>query len=377
MKHTLTLAAALLAAASPAWAQSKDKVIKRDQSFVEGAITKDDYKGVVIGSTTIPADQILRVEYKDQPPSWPSAMSAIEEGKWDDAVGALKSAWQRVKEGEIDDKTKKKVTWQVRPWFDQYYLYFLGYVERQLGRFDEALTRFSTYREAKEPGRFWVESFELSMECLREKGDIDGMTKLVASIDTAPTELKPVLQKRAKKQQAELLFEQKKYEDAKKLFETLKGDSDTIVRAESNAGIIKCLEEMKSLDELKRFCESVLKDDLQIAGVKLIASNAIGRQLANAKDHKNALRYFVDSTVRYNPGRGSGFERDHEQALFDLALCYRQLGNAATEKTAKRYYFNAAASAFRETALEYPSGRRRDESMKLADVMAQEAEKQK
>ncbi|MBI2898924.1 MAG: hypothetical protein HYY17_01955 [Planctomycetes bacterium] len=370
--------------ASPAWAQ-KDKVTRRDQSVVDGSVSQDSFKGVKVGNTEIPPDQVLRIDYKDAPPSFTSALDAIAEGKWEDAISGLKSAWQKVKEGEVDAKTNKRVPWPCRPWFDQYYLFHLGYCERQLAKFDEALTHLTACREMKdghpkEPSRFWADAFELSLECLRERGkpeDLDEMTKLIATIDAAPKDLQDGLRKRARKQQAELLFDKKEYARARELFEGLQRESDPDLKAGGTAGVIKCLEELKNVEELKRFCARVLADEGVPVGVRLIASNAVARVLRDAKDLRGAIRQYVDSVVRFNPGRGSGFERDHEEALYFLGLCYRQMAADSKEATAKKYYYGAAASAFREVALVYPSGRRRDESLKLADQMDQEAAKVK
>lgn len=363
---------ALLFSASPAWAQTKkDRVLKHDGTVVEGNVKKDSYKGVEVDSTAIPMEQVKRVEYLDAPPTFVAAVAAIDEGKWEDAIAGLKSAWQRVKE-EKDPKQALKP----RPWFDQYYLFYMALSERQLGRFDEALGRLKAYREGnKEPSRFWVESFELSLECLREKGDIEGMTTLIASIGAAPPEVQEGLKKRADKQQAELLFDKKEFAKAKSLFDKLRSGSDALLAAEATAGVLRCLEEMKSGDELKRFCQQVLKDEGAPVGIKLIASNAMGRMLAGARDFKSALASFVDSAVRYAPPRGSGFEHDHEEALYQLGQCYREIAGAARD--AKKYYLSAASSAFREVVSEYPSGRRREEAIRLAEQTELEASKLK
>lgn len=363
---------ALLAAASPVWAQAKkDKVLKHDGTFLEGTVKKDSYQGVEVDSTSMPAGQVKRVEYSDAPPTFVAGVAAIEDGKWEEAIAGFKTAWQRVKEPGPGEQALK-----CRPWFEQYYLFYMAVAERQIGRFDDALARLKSYREGnKEPSRFWVESFELSLECLREKGDIEEMTKLIASISTAPSEIQGGLKKRADKQQAELLFDKKDYAKAKALFDKLRSDSDALLAAEATAGVLRCLEETKSTDELKRFCQQVLKDDSAALGIKLIASNAMGRMHAGAKDFKAALSCFVDGAVRYGPPRGSGFEHDHEEALFHLGQCYREL--AATAKEAKKYYFNAAASTFREVVSEYPSGPRREEATRLAEQMELEASKVK
>lgn len=385
MNRSILSVAVFLAAAVPAWAQAKqDKVVKRDRTVVEGKITQDKYSGVVVGGTTIPAEQVARVEYADCPASFLSAFSAMDEGKWEDAISGLKSAYDRVTTGPEKERLK------VGKWFEPYYLFYLAYCERNLSRYDDALRRLAAYRETKdgtpkEPSRMWADAFELSLECLRERGkpeDLDEMTKLIASIDTSapkdPKEFRDGLKKRARKQQAELLFDKKEYAKAKETFEQLVGDPDPAIKADANAGIIKCLEEMKKPAELKAFCDRILSVDTNPLGLRLLASNALARSLRDdAKDLRGALRQYVDSVVKYNPGRGSGYERDHEEAIFQLADSYRKLAGVAKEVSGKKFYLGAAASAFREAALTYPSGRRRDEALKLADQADQEAAKLK
>jgi len=375
-----SVALLVLAASADAWAQpKKDRVVKRDRSVVEGQVKQDKFSGVVVDGQTIPADQVLRVEYYDAPPSFLSAFAAMDETKWEDAVSGIKAAYDRVYTGPDRERLK------VRSWFELYHLFYLGYCDRQLGRFDDALRRFASVREMKdknpkEPSRMWADAFELSLECLRERGkaeDLDEMTKLIASIDAAPQELQAGLRKRAQKQQAELLFDNKAYDKAKDLFDSLRRESDPALRADGTTGVIKCLEEMKRPAELKSFCEQVLRDESFSMGVRLVSSNALARSLQDAKDFRGALRQLIESVVRLHPGRGSGYDRDHEEALFQLGVCYRRLGADSKDAPAKRFYFESAASALREAALTYPSGRRRDEALKMADQADQEAAKSK
>ncbi len=348
---------------SPLWAQKKqDKVTRTDGKVHVGRISEDSYKQVRIGSTTVRASEVAKVEYYDAPPSFRGALAAIQEEKWSDALSGLKSAYQRV----IKEKRPRQ-KWKCRSWFTQYYLYYTGMCERNLGRFNAALETLAKVRKKNpEPSRLWGESFELSLECLREKGDLAGMDNLIKTIASAPPQLKSSLKMRGQRQQAELYFDEKDYRKAHDLFRKLQSGPDLTIRDDAQVGVIRCLEKMNRASELERVCRQVLSQPQSATHLKLISSNALGYSKKNMKDFQGAQRHFAESVVLYAPSRTSGYTGEHEEALYQLGTCYSKLAEKASNKRAKKYYLNAGARTFRELATGYPTGRKRDEAVTLA-----------
>ena len=365
---------AFLLLTSPAWAQKKqDKVTRTDGKEYVGRISEDSFKQVRIGSNTIKASEVAKVEYYDAPPSFKGALSAIQEEKWADALSGLKSAHKRV----IEEKRPRQ-KWKCRPWFIQYYNFYTGLCERNLGRFNAALKTLEKVRAKNtEPSRLWADSFELALECLREQGDMAGMDKLIKSISTAPGALKSNLQLRGQKQQAELYIDKDDFKQALTLFKRIQSTSDQTIRSEAQTGVIRCLVKLKRNSELEQYCRQILSQKGASAGLKLMASNALGYSKKNTKDYRGAIRHFVESVVLYAPSRASGYGQEHEEALYQLGSCYAELAEEASEIRAKKYYLGAAAKSYRELGTTYPSGRKRDEAMSLADRLEAKSSKLK
>ena len=365
---------AFLLLTSPAWAQKKqDKVTRKDGKEYLGRIAEDSFKQVRIGSTTIKAAEIENVEYYDAPPSFKGALDAIQEEKWADALSGLKSAHKRV---VVEKRPRQK--WKCRSWFLPYYHFYTGLCERNLGRFDAALKTFEKVRaKNSEPSRFWGDSFELSLECLREKGDMAGMDKLIKSIATAPGSLKSNLKLRGQKQQAELYIDKDNFQKALSLFKKIQSTSDTTIRGEAQAGVIRCLVKLKRTSELEQYSRQIISQTNSSIGLKLMASNALGYSKKKSKDYRAATRHFVESVVLYAPSRTSGYRQEHEDALYQLGSCYSELAEEASETKTKKYYLGAAAKSYRELATTYPSGRKRDEASTLADRLEAKSSKLK
>ncbi len=363
MTHKALPLLAFLLLTSPAWAQRKqDKVTRKDGKVHVGRITEDSFKQVRITGATIRANEVAAVEYFDAPPSFTLALADIREEKWVDALSRLKTAWQRVKE---EKRARKRL--DCRPWFTPYHHYYTGLCERNLGRFDAALETLAKVRDKTvKTSRFWEGSFELSLECHREKKDRDGMDKLIQNISTAPPELQSLLRNRGRRQQAELCFDGEEFRKALELFRKLQSDRDEEIRGVAQVGIIRCLVKMDRASELEQYCRQVISGERSPVTLKLIASNALGASKINEKQYREALRHYSESVVFHVPPRGSGYGRDHEDALFQLASCYAKLAGEASETRAKKYFLTAAARTFRQLERTYPSGGRREEAASRA-----------
>lgn len=354
---TLALLAAPQAAGQPA---KVDRVTPLAGPVVEGEIQKETYKEVVIktgaSSQTIPAANVMKVDYWDAPPAFRGAMAAIEQEKWSEALPALASA-------EDYANSKEKGVVKPRPWFPVHLAFYRGKCQMQLGQTDKAILNFEKLRKdpAFKDNRFLAQAYELTLEAFREKGDAARMAEAEKEIDQAPGELKQTLQILARRQNAELNYEKNKYEEARKLFESITTAADPAVAAAGTAGVIRCLQGLKDGAGLDSYCKKVLSTSTQ-PSLMLIATNALADVAFEKKDFAAARDLFVKSVVQYNPGRGTGVERDHERALYKLGQCYEALVEAAKDPKAKEAIAAMASSTFRELSIEYPSGRFRDEA---------------
>ncbi len=365
---TLLLAAQAGAAVAP----QKDRVTTNRGALVEGTIQKDTWKDVVVqvgaASQTVPAADVVKVEYFDAPPAFKGAMAAIDSEKWSEANSALTSA-------EEYANSKEKGIVKPRAWFPSYLAYYRGYCQMQLGQYDNAIKQFERIRKDFKESRFLPESYDRALQCFRERQDEKGMLAVETEIGQAPAEIKTQLQVRAKKQRAELLYDKNNYGEARAIFDQIKGSADPDVARDATAGVLRCLKGLKDTAGLMTFCDGVLKS-AQDPGLLLIASNALGDIHFEKKEWVKAREFYVQSVVRYNPGRtGTGIERDHEQAIFRLARCYQEQMDAAKEPKAKEFFQTAASSAYREVAIEYPAGRYREEAETLARKLEPKEEK--
>jgi tetratricopeptide (TPR) repeat protein len=351
----LALAAGLLAQAAP-----KDRVTTKKGAVVEGKVTKETFKEVAVqvgaSTQTVPGADVLKVEYFDAPPAFKGAMAAVESEKWAEANSALGSA-------EEYANSKEKGIVKPGPWFPQHLAYWRGFCQMQLGQLDNALKNFEKVRKEFKDSRFLAPSFELALQALREKGNSAGMEAVEKEIEAAPGEIKAELQMRSRRQRAELLYDQNKYAEAKQIFDALKTAPDPEVQEVATGGIIRCLQGLKDAAGLETFCKNVLTTAGQ-PGLLLVASNALGDIQYEKKAWGAAKDHYVQSVVRFNPGRsGSGIEREHERAIYRLAKCYEELMNGSKDAKAKELYQVHAASAYREVSIEYPTGRFRDEAL--------------
>jgi tetratricopeptide (TPR) repeat protein len=356
----IVLSLALLAAQRAPEPAKVDRVTLRSGPPVEGEVQKETYKEVVIKAgasvQTLPSVNVLKVEYWDAPPAFKGAMAAIEVEKWSEALPALASA-------EDHANSKEKGVVKPRAWFAAHLTFYRGQCQLQLGQTDKAIQNFEKLRKdaALKDNRFLAQAYELTLEAFREKGDTARMEETEKEIDGAPGELKQTLQILARRQRAELLYDKNKYEDARKLFETITTAPDPAVAAAGTSGVIRSLSGLKDAQGLDSYCKKVIATATQ-PSLLLIASNALADAAFEKKDFGAARDLYIQSVVRYNPGRGGGVERDHEKALYRLGQCYEALLEAAKDANVKRAVSAMASSAFRELSIEYPSGRYREEA---------------
>jgi tetratricopeptide (TPR) repeat protein len=339
----------------------KDKVFLRAGAPIEGKVTRDTWKEVMVNNQSVKVDDILRIEYGDAPPAFRAALKSIEEEKWAEGLSALGSAEEHAKEAEKPKSTLAKPG----AWFPSYLAFHRGWCLLELDRRDHAILQFDRIRKDFKESRFLIRAYELTMRALREAGDEKAVAALEAfekEIAAAPAEAQASLRMRFSRQRAELLYDKGKHADAKKIFEQLALASDPEIQAEGTAGVIKCLQGLKDNPGVESYCKGVLTKAVQPA-LFLLATNALGDVAFEKKDFRQARAWYIDSVVRHNPGRtGTGIEREHERALYQLARTYEALIADAKEPKLKEDVQRMTSSAYRELAIEYPSGRFREEA---------------
>jgi len=368
MKTLTAVVAALLAAVSTADAQPREKIVDRIQPkkgpAVEGLIVRETFKEVEIqitggGTTKFAAADIAVVEYGDAPPSFKGALNDIAAGSFAEALGKINNT-----ENDITAKILKVIP---RAWFGVWSLYYKGLCQREMGRddagrLDAAVLLLNKFIDTHKDARFLPDAFELALGCYGDKGDQAGADALMKKIDAAPVEIRGALKKRAEKQKAEMLLASDKIDEAKAIFQTLSRESDRELAADATEGVIKCLVKAKKPDDLVNYCKQVLAATSNEPALLLVASNALGDSYLERKMAKEAARQYVDSIVRYHPGRGSRLTREHERALYMLGKSYEELAASGKDEAAKKAYTVMAGRTYRELALEYPSGKYRDEA---------------
>ena len=364
--------AALALAGQVQPAAPKDRVILKKGAPVEGTVQKDTNREVVIsaagGVQTIKAEEVLKVEYSDAPPAFRGAMVALEQEKWSDALNSLRSAEELF-------NSKERISKPRAAWFLPYLTYYRGVCLLQLGRSADAIAQFDRIRKDHKDSRFLAEAYELTLQAYREQANVEKMDAFEKEIDQAPQEIRQEIMARAKKQRAELLLDKNKYAEARKLFEEIALSTDANIAAEGTIGVIRTLMGMKDAAALEAYCKKVLTTASHPA-LLLIASNALGDDLFEKKQFPRARDAYVQSVVRYNPGRtGTGAEREHERALYQLARCYEELMKASKDAP-KNDLARMCSSAYRELSIEYPSGKYREEAaMKAVQFEPREEKK--
>ena len=355
-----SLTIALFAAAALQAPAKVDRVTPKTGAALEGEIQKETYKEIVLkvgaSTQTVPAANVQKVEYWDAPPAFRGAMASIEAEKWTEALSALASA-------EEYANSKEKGVVKPRPWFPVHLTYYRGLCQLQVGQSDKALQAFEKLRSdpAYKENRFLAEAYEMTLEAYREKNDTAKMEETEKEIDKAPAELRQTLQIKARRQRAEALYDKNKYDEAKRLFESLATSGDAEMAAAGTTGVLRCLAGLKDASGLEAFAKKVVATASQPA-LLLIANNQLADLAYDKKQWDAARDLYVLSVVRYNPGRGAGVEREHERALYRLGACYEALHEAAKDAKLKEAVAAMASSTFRELTIEYPSGRFREEA---------------
>ncbi len=371
----MNLVPLVLAALAPAGqaqpAAPKDRVILKQSAAVEGTVQKDTNKEVVVttgsGAQTLRSEDVLKIEYGDAPPAFRGAMVALDQEKWSDALNSLRSAEELF-------NSKEKIAKPRAFWFLPTLTFYRGVCLLQLGRSADAIGQFDKIRKDYKDSRFLAEAYELTLQAFRERADVAAMDAFEKEIDAAPPEIRQGLKARAKKQRAEFLFDKNKYAEARKIFEEIALNPDPEIAADGTTGVIRCLGAMKDAAALEAYCKKVLSTASQPA-LLLMASNAIGDDFFEKKLYPQARDAYVQSVVKFNPGRtGSGAEREHERALFQLARCYEELTKAAKDAS-RDDVSRMCSSAYRELSIEYPSGRYREEAERKARQYEPKAEK--
>ena len=360
MNRILLTVVAVALASTPALAQKRkrtpDRVVLKSGAPIDGTVQKDTWQMVVIRSTaggtrTLKPSDVERVVYGDQPPAFRGAMESIRLEKWAGALSSLGSAQDWVESAPKDPTVLKP-----GKWFAEYIIYWRGYCLLKVAQTGNAIRQFDRIRKEYPNSRFLVAAYEQTLEALRITRNEAAMAKFEKEIDKAPSTIRTMLKANVEVQRAELLYNKKKYRPAKILFEKHARSSNSALATQATMGVIRCLSGLKDAKALERYVKGVISSG-QKPELMLIASNALGDVALEKKNFSEARAHFVDSVVKYNPGRKSSVLREHERAIYQLAQIYETLSLEARAPLAKKALKTMAARTYRELSIEYASGR--------------------
>jgi tetratricopeptide (TPR) repeat protein len=312
--------------------------------------------------------ELATIEYGDAPPSMKAAMGDLASGNFEEALAKLNSAEQYVEDQRRDRRPVP------RAWFATWVLYYRGLCLREVGRekperLDDAIRFLGKLIETAKEHRFVPDAYALLLECYGDKGDAAKFEDFVKTIQQAPPETRGGLLKRAQKVQADNALGAGEFDKARAIYETLSREPDKELAADATEGVIRCLLKANKTDQLQTYCKQVLGTGGTDTALQLVASNALADSLTARNMHREAAKQWVDSVVRYHPGRGSRLIREHERALYMLAKAYEALAGSAKDEQGKSHYTLVAGRTYRELALEYRGGRYEAEAAAKAAEM--------
>lgn len=355
-------------------AQAKeDMVTLLDGRVLKGLVKRDDYASLAIelkgGKVeTVEADDVGDVYYKDEPPSYKTAMDHYRKRAYSDARNAFQKA--------LDEKKNTKT----RDWIDQYVLYYIASCLKGEGKNSDAAAGFKKLRETAPDTRFAKAGFREEFDCRKKLGDVEGAKTLVTEI-VASSKVDAALKMACRVSLAEFLFQQKKYDDARNEFSRLIGSGDIDIDAQATDGEIRCMAELKKSDEIERFCEARLTSPN--SAIALIATAELSRiRFDKAGNNAAAVRKIFDlllgAVVKYLPQKGSVLEAHHGKILYYLGRCYEKLaGFSQSNKDAAARYNAWAASTYRDLVRYHPTSPLSVDALSRAKELGKLAAEQK
>lgn len=355
-------------------AQLRGVVTKTDRSVVEGTISKDDFNEVHVkpekgAAQKLKAEEVRLIEYADAPPGFINALQLVEQGRYKEALEQIRAAEENLK--IIKEELSKRPTARKFPdavvaddkWWIPYSAYYRALCMRMTRNYIEAGEQYDLILTGHKDFRMVREAYLGAMRSAIDRSDPD-KAKAQALLTAAMTDkarLGERLLKDLELAQIEVLVRTEDYDAAAAAYERLAASSDEDVAVQGVRGVLLC-KTKKGATDIPSYCANLIATKSS-RKIKMVAAAALGEAVRAKGDYRTAVGHFVDAIVAYYPGRGSGLEGEHEDALFNLAACYEEMGKAGKGKAAG-VYWKMAAATYQEFLASYTSSDRAEDAAK-------------
>lgn len=311
-------------------AQSADRVLTTE-GIVSGKVVSVSASDVDVedrnGETKkIPIDKVREVQFEGEPPALRSARSILSRGRAADAIKEL----GKVKDEDLDGA-------------EELVLDELQFVKAAAaGR-----AALASGGDLKAPGKLVVdfiakhpnshhfyEMKELLGDLLARDGNTSGATVAYSDMAKGPAALKV----RAASAKARMLFNQEKFEDAMKEYESAikidaTDDASAAQKRVASLGKARCLAQVgKAEDALKLIRGAIKQADPEETDLLAAAYNALGSAYRAAGDKdQDALIAFLTVDLVY-----SGSPDSHAEALYNLGELWDRAKNPERARDARK-----------------------------------------
>lgn len=354
--------------AAPAAAQKSTKpdtvMLKNNMGVIEGTVSKDDFQEVRIkpkkgAQRTIKAEEVARVEYGDWPQVFSVAIQQIDQGRYSDGLKSIQRAEAVIKEIE-EDQTRPRlrrrhpngVIPKAARWVP-YSTFYKALCMRMTRDYIGASKHYQDIIDGHKNFRLIREAYVGAMRAAIDRSDPDE-AKAKAVLAAARAErarLGERLTSDLELAQIEVYIRTENFSEAQPMYEKLASSGVEAVAVQGVRGVLFCM--MKEDKDVASYCSRLMSG--RSNKVKMIASAALGEagrrkaeDSGSIKDFLKAVTHLVNATVVYYPGRGSGMEPDHEDALLTLAACYEGMASKSSATKAVRSYRTMADQTYRE-----------------------------
>lgn len=302
--------------------------------------------GVRGGEILAPSERVASVVYHDTPGGLLQGEQALERGDAPEAIREFERALADVRRGRSRRFHRQEAVRGIARAHSR-----AGHGTEAMGAWLSLVAEVPDSVHAREA---WQEALGWALR-LRDK---DALKSVADRLRKQPVARKMAPQ--ADLARAALAEWEGRFQEARSAFGRLGEGDPSWIREESRLGITRCLVSEHRSEDLRRFCESVLKDDQAAPRVRARAYNLLGDSLFQQAERgsdpllwKGALLRYLRTVVLYPPAAGGECD-DHAKALARAARCFERLGASFREEASREEYRRRADGLYREVAGQYP-----------------------
>lgn len=230
-----------------------------------------------------------------------------------------------------------------------------------LGAFQEYSKIINKYHDFRLIGEAYLGAMSSAID--RSEPSLDDAQMVLEAAIGNESRVGEQIVKKLKLEQLAIYIKSENYADALPRYEALAADKDEVIAVQGIRGVLGCKRKQGDTD-LPAYCRGLIERSGS-KRVKMIAAVGLGevmrRKAQSLKDFREAVEFLADAVVVYYPGRGSGLEPDHEEALFHLAGCYESMA-AQAKAPAVTVYLNMARQTYKEVLAVYGQSNRAQEA---------------